>query len=344
MFHSARLKLTAWYLLIIMTVSILFSGIIYQVLTLEINRFDRMHRLRIQEQLEEGIDMPIPPGPQRIRTMFADPELIEETKQRVLSSLLILNGSILVISGVLGYMLAGRTLKPIQEMTDEQKRFISDASHEIKTPLTSLKTAFEVFLRSKKKTIKEAEEIIEDSIAEVDKLQSLSDALLKLSNFEKPNPSVMNETISIEAVIKKAVKKTSYLAKTKNITITQNIQTFSIKGNQDSIVDLLVIILDNAIKYSHERSTIEVQTNISASTGSIEIRDHGIGIDETDLKHIFERFYRSDTARTKSNRNGYGLGLSIAKKIVSLHKGHISASSKPGKGTTVTIQFPLVRI
>lgn len=344
MFHSARLKLTAWYLLIIMTVSILFSGIIYQVLTLEINRFDRMHRLRIQEQLEEGIDMPPPPGPQRIRTMIEDPELVEETKQRVLFSLLVLNGSILAISGVLGYILAGRTLKPIQEMTDEQKRFISDASHEIKTPLTSLKTAFEVFLRSKKKNIKEAEEIIEDSIAEVDKLQSLSDALLKLSNFEKPNPSVMNDTFSIDTVIKKAVKKANYLAKTKQITIKQDIKPFTMKGNQDSIVDLLVIILDNAIKYSPEKSTIEVRTNSSTTTGNIEIKDPGIGIDEKDLKHIFERFYRSDSARTKSNGNGYGLGLSIAKKIVELHKGHISASSKTGKGTAITIQFPLTKI
>ena len=86
MFRSARLKLTAWYLLIIMTVSILFSAIIYQVLTLEITRFDRMHRLRIQEQLEEGIISPQPPGQHRIRAMIEDPELIEETKRRILYS------------------------------------------------------------------------------------------------------------------------------------------------------------------------------------------------------------------------------------------------------------------
>ena len=341
MFRSARLKLTAWYLLIIMTVSILFSAIIYQVLTLEITRFDRMHRLRIQEQLEEGIISPQPPGQHRIRAMIEDPELIEETKRRILASLITLNSSIFVISGALGYLLAGRTLRPIQEMTDEQKRFISDASHEFKTPLTSLKTTFEVFLRSKKKTIKDAEEIIEDSIAEVDKLQSLSEALLRLSSFEKLNPSITNGTISIKTVINSAVKKVSYIAESKDITIRKSITSFTIKGNRDSLVDLLVIVLDNAIKYSPEKSVIDVISSVSTSNGIIEIQDQGIGIDQKDLSRIFERFYRSDTARTKTKGNGYGLGLSIAKKIVELHNGQISASSKTGTGTTITIQLPV---
>ncbi len=342
MFHSARLKLTAWYLLIIMTVSILFSGIIYQVLTMEITRFDRMHRMRIQQELQGEIEFP-PPGPQRFRAMMEYPELIEETKQRVLNSLLILNGSILVVSGVLGYLLAGRTLRPIKDMTDEQKRFISDASHEIKTPLTSLKTAFEVFLRSKKKNMKEAEKIIQDSVAEVDKLQSLSDALLKLSHFEKPNPALINEMISIDNAVSKAIKKTANLAKIKRITIKKNLQTFTMKGNQESIVDLLVILLDNAIKYSSDNKTVEIATRSSSSVGIIEIRDHGIGISPNDIKHIFERFYRSDTARTKSGKNGYGLGLSIAKKIVEIHKGQISASSETDKGTTITLHFPVTK-
>lgn len=341
MFHSARLKLTAWYLLIIMSVSILFSGIIYRVLTIEITRFERMHRLRIQEQLEEGIEIPPPPVPQRIRDMIEDPELVEETKERVLYSLLILNGSILFVSGVLGYLLAGRTLRPIKEMTDEQKRFISDASHEIKTPLTSLKTAFEVFLRSKKKNIKEAEEIIQDSIAEVDKLQSLSDALLRLSNFEKPNPSIMNDQISIDKAVRAAVKKASYLAKSKSISIETHIEEFTIKGNYDSIVDLIVIILDNAVKYSSEKTSIEIASKGTSSGGIIEIKDHGIGIQQQDLKHVFERFYRSDAARTKTHGNGYGLGLSIAKKIVTLHNGQISVTSESGKGTTITVQLPI---
>jgi len=343
MFHSARLKLTAWYLLIIMFVSILFSGIIYQVLTMEITRFERMHRLRIQEELQDDIDLPPPPGQKRIRAMIEDPELIEETKQRLLYSLIVLNGSIIVISGVLGYLLAGRTLKPIKEMTDEQIRFISDASHEIKTPLTSLKTASEVFLRSKKKNMKEAEEIILDSIAEVDKLQTLSDALLKLSNFEKPNPAVINEIITIDNAVSKAIKKANYLATSKHITIKKKVITFTMRGNQDSVIDLLVSLLDNAIKYSSENAIVEVNTKVSSSIGIIEIKDHGIGIDPKDLKHVFERFYRSDTARTKSGNNGYGLGLSIAKKIVEMHKGQISASSDTDKGTTITLQFPVIK-
>jgi len=159
MFHSARLKLTAWYLLIIMIISAMFSLVIYKVLSNEIERFERVQRFRIERRLETGLRR----FPNQIR--ITNPELIEETKQRILLMLIAINLGILIISGGLGYLLAGRTLKPIKEMVDEQNRFISDASHELRTPLTSLKTAMEVTLRDKNLSLLSAKKTIKKLIS-----------------------------------------------------------------------------------------------------------------------------------------------------------------------------------
>src|SRR3989344_3853916 len=129
MFKSARLTLTAWYLAIIMVISIAFSLMIYRVLLIEVIRFERAQRVRIERRMQ-FFNSPIP----------VSLELIEEIKQRLIFRLFMVNIGIMVISGGLGYFLAGRTLKPIKEMVDEQNRFISDASHELRTPLTSLKS------------------------------------------------------------------------------------------------------------------------------------------------------------------------------------------------------------
>src|SRR3972149_4750779 len=137
MFNSARLKLTLWYLAIIMCVSIFFSVIIHKGLTAEIDRVSRMERI----QIERG------PFEYRVfRPIFLDKEVVAAIKNRMTFSLVMINGIILIISGGLGYFLAGKTLRPIADMVEEQNRFISDASHELRTPLTSLKTSIEVGL------------------------------------------------------------------------------------------------------------------------------------------------------------------------------------------------------
>src|SRR5690242_13853743 len=140
MFHSARLKLTAWYLLIIMTVSIAFSAVIYFGATGEIDRVLRLQKFHIEHpeyqirvfggrivQLEQ-IDSPLAP----------DPQVLENAEVRIFERLVGVNLIILVVSAIAGYFLAGRTLRPIKQMVDDQNRFITDASHELNTPLTSL--------------------------------------------------------------------------------------------------------------------------------------------------------------------------------------------------------------
>ena len=342
MFHSARIKLTGWYLLIIMSVSLAFSIVIYHQLTWEINRFEQAQRYGFERRLRD-FDLPIEAdhNSRPLRILIENPELVEEIKRRVAVTLMIINGGILFMAGALSYFLAGKTLQPIQDMMDEQNRFISDASHELKTPLTSLKTAMEVFLRGKKKNLNDAKTIIGESIVEVNKLQSLSESLLQLAQYQNPNGHTLFEQILISDVVNKAVSNIKPIAKKKNIMIKTDVEDRKIKGNKYSLEDLFKILLDNAVKYSQVNTSVSIISKKTDGYIEIEVKDQGIGIDDKDLPRIFERFYRADIARTKNSHDGYGLGLSIAKKIVEIHHGSIGVKSKVKQETTFIVRLPI---
>jgi signal transduction histidine kinase len=343
MFRNARLKLTGWYLLIIMVISIFFSVIIYETLTAEVKRFARVQRVRIERSLldanltySDTRQMYPPPS-----IPLFDPDLVNETNRRILIVLIGINTGIFFVAGGLGYLLAGRTLKPIQIMVDEQNRFISDASHELRTPLTALKTSMEVTLRDKKTTLATVKKLIAGSINEVNKLQSLSDGLLQLAQYQKPNHPIRFETLKIGEFVTEAIAKTKILADQKKIFIKKNIAEVQVEGNRYGLTDLFTILLDNAIKYSPLKGTVEITSSQNNGFVFIDIKDTGIGIHEKDLPFIFDRFYRADSARTKDGASGYGLGLSIAKKIVASHKGSVSVKSKINQGSSFTVKLPV---
>ncbi|MDE2590442.1 MAG: hypothetical protein KGL95_12355, partial [Patescibacteria group bacterium] len=162
MFQSARLKLTTWYLLIIMVISLAFSFVIYAGSTNEYGRLLRMQKFHqdhpeFQLRILQGNNIQIEQLPE---PSPVDTQVIEDAEFRLLERLGIVNLIILVLSAGAGYFLAGRTLKPIKQMVDDQNRFITDASHELNTPLTSLRTGIEVNLRDKKLTLSKAKEVL----------------------------------------------------------------------------------------------------------------------------------------------------------------------------------------
>lgn len=334
MFQGARLKLTAWYVLIIMVISLAFSVVIFDLASLEVQRVASVQRNRIQRIYLQN-DSPAPP-PQ------VDIDLVNEAKGRLLIILLEINGGILVVSGALAYVLAGKTLKPISDMVEEQNQFISDASHELRTPLTSMKSAMEVGLRDKALEIKEAREIIVENIEDVDKLQMLSDHLLQLAQYQKPSSLVTLEKMALGEVISGAIKKVAPIAKKKGIIIdSSQVEEVEMRANKYNINDLLVILLDNAIKYSSKGKMVSISAKRNDGSVIIKVTDEGMGIAEKDLPHIFERFYRADAARSKTGIGGYGLGLSIAKKIVESNHGSITVISKVGEGTSFSVKLPI---
>jgi signal transduction histidine kinase len=318
-----------------MTISITFSVAMYGVLTHEVQRFDRMQRLRFEREVNYTEMMPPPP-------FVPDPQLIQETQTRVGESLVLINLAILLVAGFFGYVLSGLTLKPIQDMVDSQTRFVSDASHELRTPLTALKSSMEVFLRDKNATFAQARDLIKDSVHDVDDLADLSHDLLQLSQYENISKGYALTAISTADFIKKAVENVQPLASQKNIVLKNEVVGYLVKGNEHSLKELFVILLDNAIKYSEKDTTIIISEKAHDKKLTIEVADQGVGISSEQLPNIFDRFYRGDSSRSKDKASGYGLGLAIAKKIVQLNKGQISVLSSVGKGSVFSVSLQAI--
>lgn len=338
MFHQTRLQLTFWYLLIIITISVLFSAGIYRILGNELDRMAYQRRIRY-EQVETDWRLPL-----ELRNYLLDrfdPEVINESKKRLALQLLVINGVIFIAASMAGYFLAGRTLKPIGDMMDEHKRFVADASHELKTPLTSLRSEIEVGLRDKKLSLKESKNLLKSNLEEVIRLQNLSENLLLLSK----NGSINNQTyftvISLKEVLDVALDKLEPLIKKKKLLIKMDVNNANINGIPDRITELFMILLDNAVKYSKDSGTIFISIKKIKTTAIISIKDQGIGIDKKDLPYIFERFYRADSSRARDTSSGFGLGLSIAENIVKTHKGSISVKSKLAESTEFIVRLPV---
>jgi two-component system, OmpR family, sensor histidine kinase CiaH len=347
MFESARIKLTAWYLLIIMLISVLFSVVIYANVNSDLIRIEERQRRILERQhmaqemfvrlREQGVVVP----PMQQPTAQQNLEEIAEGRNRLILVLTFINLGILGISGIAGFFLAGMTLKPIQDMVTEQRRFITDASHEFRTPLTSLRSEMEVNLKDKSLSAKGARKVITSNLEDVIRLQTLSDNLLELAQYESINSAPTFTTVYLDEVLGQAMKKVTGIAKKKKITVRIDIGRYAVHGNFDMLSELFVILLDNAIKYSPQNNFVTVNTKKRDHHVDIAIKDNGIGIDKADIPYIFERFYRTDTSRSKNTEGGYGLGLSIAKKIVDRHKGSITVRSKKSAGSTFIVNLSL---
>jgi signal transduction histidine kinase len=237
--------------------------------------------------------------------------------------------------------MAKQTMCPIENALEAQNCFTADASHELRTPLTAMKTEVEVALRDKSMTLTDAKSLLSSNLEEIAKLESLSNALLKVARSQDKARNDFEE-LSLPEIITGAYEKIETLAKQKSITFSSKLDNPKIRGDSASLTELFVILFDNAVKYSPEKSKVAIALAKDKKHAIIQIKDHGIGIKASDIPHIFDRFYRADTSRSKEKINGYGLGLSIAKNIVELHRGKISVSSVAGHGSTFTIELPLV--
>ncbi len=335
MFYSARLKLTLFYVFVIFLISSVFSVAIYRVLSHELDRGLRLQRLRI-ERPERVLNPDI--------TLFlypADTQILKDELTRIRLNLILIDAAIVLVSGIAGYFLAGRTLVPIEEMVDEQKRFIADASHELRTPLTVLKTESEVALRDTKLDLSQAKNQIKSNLEEVAKLQSLSDHLLTLSRYEDTRLSLDMRKIKLLEILEKAKGNVLPLARKKRIQIKIESTQIEVSAEEVSLIELFTIFMDNAVKYSPLGSIVLVKVKTEGKKVTVQIKDNGIGIKASDLPYIFNRFYRADMSREKNKVGGYGLGLPIAKSIVEYYHGKIDVISSPRKGTIFIVSLPL---
>ena len=336
LFNKAKIKLTIWYTLIITVIMFSLSAVTYYGVTTATRRALSIQKTRMEHRIGKGPNVTA----EFPRPVFEE-QTLKDVQNGVLTQLVKINALILVATASLSYFLAGKTLRPIEEMVDEQGRFISDAAHELRTPITALKTELEVTLRDKKPSIQKAVTALKGNLKEVNRLEVLSESLLSESRYQKDKLSTNFQAVDLKVLIEGVVEKMDKQAKAKKIAIRCKLTSVDLKGDESSLAELLTLLLDNAIKYSPSKSKIKVTLKQVGKDAEIKVVDKGVGIRKTDLPYIFNRFYRADQSRTNSKANGFGLGLSIAKNIVDLHNGNIKVVSELGKGTSFTVTLPL---
>jgi signal transduction histidine kinase len=263
---------------------------------------------------------------------------LEAAKHEVAKSLLIMNGVIIAGAAVASYILAGRSLEPLELAMEKQRRFIGDASHELRTPIAAMRTSVEVILRAKNNTKEDLRVALAEAREEIVNLQELTDSLLDFAKYGEGELAF--EDFQLKPSFLKVLRRIRPLAREKGIKVIQNVKEVELQAHQDSIEQLLSILLDNAVKYSPKNSKVVVTMEKKKSDVLINVMNTGPGISKKDRKRIFDRFYRADSARAKEKNNGFGLGLSLARRIVDSHNGSIDVKNKKGLGTEVVVKLP----
>ena len=259
----------------------------------------------------------------------------------LLTLLLSIGGLALLGAGVGGLFLANRALDPARLAWSNQQRFIADASHELRTPLTLLRADAEVLLRGRERLDAEDAALLEDIVVEANRMARLSNNLLTLARLDNTSLHREHEVINLVELAQRGARRVQSLAEQSGITLqVEDIGTPYVIGDQLLLEQALLVLLDNAMKYSYSGGRVVMRTKAKNEQALLEVSDDGVGIDAEHLPHLGERFYRVDKARSRE-AGGTGLGLSIARRIAITHGGSLSFSSTPGHGTTVTLALPL---
>ena len=264
-------------------------------------------------------------------------------EERTLSSLfgILVVGTIVLItiSILASYILSKRMMKPIYKSYKKQTEFVENASHELRTPLTIIQAKQELLLQAPESKIIDKSEDINLTLKETRRLSKMVKELMALARSDTNEYKLNKEKVDIDGLIKEVVLPYKDFAKMedKNIVLDLNYGK-EINVDKNKITELLIILLDNAIKYTIEKDTITIKTYAKDGKCNIEVRDTGIGISDVGLKRVFDRFYREDKARSRET-GGTGLGLSIAHTIVTKHKGTIKAMHNEPKGTIILVKI-----
>lgn len=321
-FHTATLKLTAWYLAILMTVSLAFSVVIYSISAHELDR-----------PLSHGGFSPIFEENEEIR--LAREERALEGKQSLIINLVILNVVTLALGAGASYLFARRTFQPIEEAMEAQSRFVSDASHELRTPLAAMKIENEIMLRGSANK-SELASTLKSNLEEVDRLQALTDRLLAISS----DAPVVRVKSDVREIVQTALQRLNGAADNKKITIdTSGTLPSHVLADLESAGDIVAILIDNAIKYSPAGSTVTVASDQRGRHVALSVSDEGDGISDEDMPHIFDRFYRVDQSRSKQNVEGHGLGLALARRLAERNQARLSAENNADKGAKFTLEL-----
>jgi signal transduction histidine kinase len=247
----------------------------------------------------------------------------------------------LVLAGAGGLVVAGRALRPAREGWQRQQAFVADASHELRTPLSILRADAEVLLRKPEKPVAENRDLVEDIITEADHLNALIGGLLTLARLDAGQLPLRYAQFDARELLDDVAAQSGRLLDGRQIALEVNgPPNVPLRADRDRVLQVLRILVDNAQRYTPAGGRITLTARPLDGRALISVTDTGSGIAPEHLPRVFERFYRADTARTRSE-GGTGLGLAIARGIAEAHGGRLSLASVVGEGTTATLELPV---
>lgn len=322
-FSTARIKLTLWYMVISYSLLLLFT---IAVITAERQAFSQV--IDLVHSHVRGI----------VFNVYLQQQ-IEEFEQSFSRWLFIFDGLILIVATVASYFLSGRTLKPIEKAMKEQQRFAADVSHELRTPLASMSMEIEAYQRGAK-TKTETTELVDSLQQEIKRMSGLVAGLMKLVRLEQSDgqKDLIKQPVEVASLIENCLEAIKLPMQQQKLTLTTKLdETALVIGNPDELKQVMLILFDNAVKYTPKKGQLQVEVAKTKTEVKIIVFNSGPGIAKEDIGHVFDRFYRGANAK---GDEGSGLGLAIARYIVEQYGGSIAVASQPDKGATFRILLP----
>ncbi|HEV7387381.1 MAG TPA: HAMP domain-containing sensor histidine kinase [Gemmatimonadaceae bacterium] len=277
-------------------------------------------------------------GAHLVAVAVADQEELEDKYTDLIAAFVgaALLALVLVAAG--GFLLVRKSTAPIERSIVFMRRFMADAAHELRTPITILRTRAEVALQQPRDGA-DYVSALQGMEAEAHRLGSIVDSLLVLARADAGERQIEKERIYLDDIAIDAAGAARVVARQKGVDVTvDDFEEAPVLGDPSLIRQLVMIVLDNAVKFTDAGGQVHLGVSMQDGVPTVSVEDTGIGIKQEDLSRVFQRFFRGETARSRTE--GAGLGLSIASWIAREHGAQISLKSEPGKGTRVVITFP----
>ena len=307
----------------------------------------RVGQITIQDELPEdktlrlhALRFKLASGRQLVAVAVADQVELEDRYADLITAFVVIAFAALFLVAAGGFFLVRKSTAPIERSIERMRSFMADAAHELKTPITILRTRAEVALQQPREAANYVS-ALRGVEAEARRMGGIVESLLVLARADAGEQQIDTARIFLDDIAVDAASAAQIVARQKNVEVTiDQFEEAPIQGDPTLVRQLIMIVLDNAVKFTDAGGQVHVRVSMREGIPTFSVEDTGIGIKQEELSRVFQRFFRGETARSRTD--GAGLGLSIASWIAREHGADISLSSEPGEGTNVVVTFPRV--